>query len=176
MGHVIEPATSGRAKCRGCGLAIDLDELRFGERYPNPYGDGEATLWFHPVCAAYKRPQPLLEALETNPKTPRHDCLTQIATAGVRHRRLPRIDGAHRSPTGRARCRCCREMIAKDAWRIGLVFFDQARFEPSGFIHASCAGEYFETTDILDRLLHFSPDLTTADLEALKEDFAASDP
>jgi hypothetical protein len=22
------------------------------------------TLWFHPLCAAYKRPQPLLEALD----------------------------------------------------------------------------------------------------------------
>lgn len=168
MGHVIEPATSGRAKCRGCGVAIDQGELRFGERYPNPYGDGEATLWFHPVCAAYKRPEPLLEALTENPEEAQHDSLLQIASLGVRHRRLPRIDGAHRAPTGRARCRCCREMIPKDAWRIGLVFFEQARFEPAGFVHASCANDYFETTDILDRLLHFSPDLTPDDLNELQ--------
>ncbi len=63
MPHVIEPATSGRAKCRGCGERIAKDELRFGERLPNPFAEGEMTLWFHPLCGAYKRPQPLLEAL-----------------------------------------------------------------------------------------------------------------
>ena len=63
--HVIEPATSGRAKCRGCSQPIAKGELRFGERMPNPYGDGEMTLWFHLPCGAYKRPEPLLEALES---------------------------------------------------------------------------------------------------------------
>ena len=63
MPHSIEPATSGRAKCRGCGRPIDKGELRLGERLPNPYAEGEMTLWFHPTCAAYKRPEALLEAL-----------------------------------------------------------------------------------------------------------------
>ena len=30
-------------------------ELRFGERLPNPFAEGEMTVWFHPLCAAYKR-------------------------------------------------------------------------------------------------------------------------
>src|SRR5690606_867987 len=47
MSHVIEHAASGRAKCRGCGEKIDKDELRFGEKEPNTFGDGEMTLWFH---------------------------------------------------------------------------------------------------------------------------------
>ena len=55
MPHVLEPATSGRAKCRGCGEKIAKDELRFGEVTENPYGEGDRTLWFHPVCGAYKR-------------------------------------------------------------------------------------------------------------------------
>jgi len=38
MPHVIEPATSARAKCRGCDLKIDKGELRFGERQPNAFG------------------------------------------------------------------------------------------------------------------------------------------
>ena len=44
MDHVIEPASSGRAKCRGCGRAIAKGELRLGERLPNPFTDeGEMT-------------------------------------------------------------------------------------------------------------------------------------
>jgi hypothetical protein len=34
---------------------------------------------------------------------------------------------------------------------------------PSGFIHLSCAAAYLETTDLLGRLTHFSPELTDAD-------------
>ena len=63
MPHTIEPAASGRAKCRGCGQKIAKDELRFGERLENPYGEGEMTLWFHLVCGVYKRPEPFLEML-----------------------------------------------------------------------------------------------------------------
>lgn len=55
MAHVIEHASSGRAKCHGCDTRIDKGELRFGERRPNAFGEGEMTLWFHLPCAAYKR-------------------------------------------------------------------------------------------------------------------------
>jgi hypothetical protein len=37
---------------------------------------------------------------------------------------------------------------------------------PSGFIHAGCVAPYIETTDILDRVRHFSPALTGGDLAA----------
>ena len=57
MTHVIEPASTGRAKCRGCGEKIARGKLRFGERGPNPFGDGDATYWFHPTCAACRRPE-----------------------------------------------------------------------------------------------------------------------
>lgn len=40
MPHVFEHAPSGRAKCRGCDAVIAKGALRFGERLPNPYGDG----------------------------------------------------------------------------------------------------------------------------------------
>ena len=62
VAHVIEPASSGRAKCRSCDQPIAKGELRFGERQPNAFGDGEMTLWFHLPCAAYSRPEPFLEA------------------------------------------------------------------------------------------------------------------
>ncbi|MDX1562949.1 MAG: PARP-type zinc finger-containing protein, partial [Gammaproteobacteria bacterium] len=94
MGHVIEAATSGRAGCRGCGKKIAKDELRFGERQPNAFGDGEMTLWLHLRCAALKRPEPLLETLAETDDLPDAKKLDAIAKFGADHRRVPRIDGA----------------------------------------------------------------------------------
>lgn len=178
MPHVLEPATSGRAQCRGCGRKIAKGELRFGERQPNAFGEGEMTLWFHPVCAAYTRPEPFLElladaaALEALEEPSSIEALRASAEHGARHRRLPRLHGAERSPTGRARCRCCRELIEKGAWRLPLVFFEEFRFQPSGFIHAGCAGEYFDTVEIMDRVRHFSPTLTEAELAEIESALA----
>jgi len=187
MTHAFEIATSSRAKCRGCDGKIEKGALRFGEREPNAFGDGEMTLWFHPLCAAYKRPEPVLAALR-GPAAPIADgeppraavtvarsaiaeveTLEAIAAHGLAHRRLPRVAGADRAPTGRARCRHCRELIEKGGYRIGLVFFEEYRFQPGGYIHAGCAADYFETTELLERIRHFSPDLRDADDAAALE-------
>jgi hypothetical protein len=166
--HVIEEAASGRAKCRGCGRAIAAGELRFGERLPNPFADGETTLWFHLECAAFKRPEPFLEALSARTEAlPDGERLRMEAERGVAHRRLPRVDGAERDPSGRARCRACKEAIAKGTWRIPLVLFEDGRFQPAGFVHPRCAGTYFETVDVLPRVRRFAPDLAEADLAGL---------
>ena len=149
-----------------------MGALRFGERLPNPYADegGEMTHWFHLICAAYRRPEPFLETLAANAGAIADaDELTQQAQLGVTHRRLPRVSTAGRASSGRAACRACKEPIAKDTWRIALVFYDDGRFVPSGFIHAGCTGPYIETTDVMDRVKHFSPDLSAADLEELRE-------
>ena len=218
MPHVIEPATSGRAKCRGCGEKIAKDELRFGEVTENPYGDGDRTFWFHPVCGAYKRPDPFIEAMAATLvedgsvadleaiETPaaRGETIAWLrdqSRVGLNHPLLPRIDGAGRAPTGRAHCRRCREPIDKDDWRIGLVYYDEGYFSPSGFIHVGCwrgyfedeeragvegdgepeapageegdgertageraAGESLEAGMVLERVAHFSPELTPTDL------------
>jgi hypothetical protein len=166
MAHVIEIASSGRAKCRACDRKIDKGELRFGERQPNAFGDGEMTLWFHLTCAAYRRPESFLEAAaaEAQDLAP----LVAAAELSIAHRRLPRLTGAERSPTGRARCRRCKELIAKDEWRIGISFFEEFRFQPGGFVHATCAPAYFETADLIDRIRHFSPDLDAAALAELE--------
>ena len=161
MPHVFESASSGRAKCRGCGKPIAKGDLRFGERIPNPDGEGEATLWFHPLCAAYKRPEPMLEALgQASESVPDREALEHAAHGTSAHRRLPRIDGAERAPTGQAKCRHCREPIARGDWRIRLVFYEQGRFSPSGFVHLACRAAYFESHDILEPLLHFSSSLS----------------
>lgn len=180
MPHVLEPAASGRAKCRGCARSIEQGALRFGERQPNAFGEGEMTLWFHLDCAAYKRPEPLLELLATPPDAAAQlqpDALARLRAAaehGIAHRRLPRIDGAERAATGRARCRHCRELIERGEWRIPLVFFEEYRFAPSGFVHAACVPAYFETSDVLARVRHFNPALTDADTAELAAAIAAA--
>jgi hypothetical protein len=175
MSHVIEHAASGRAKCRGCGARIAKDELRFGEKEPNAFGEGEMTLWFHLPCAAFKRPEPFVAMLDgvqeeeiSADELGVAQALKPAAEFGIAHRRVPRIDKVERAPTGRARCRCCREPIPKDSWRIGLVFFEEYRFQPSGFIHAACARAYFDTTDVLDRILHFNPALDPGELQEIE--------
>lgn len=164
MAHLIQPATTGRSKCRACEKPIAAEELRFGEVRPNPFGDGDATSWFHLECGAYKRPEPFLEVLEAESDLP--DSARELSAEvrrGIEYPRLDRIAGAQRSPSGRARCRSCRELIDKGAWRVALTFHAEGRFEAGGFIHASCARAYFETGDLLDRIRHFSPDLNDED-------------
>jgi hypothetical protein len=175
MPHAIEPAPTGRAKCRGCGDKLPAGELRFGEALPNPFADGETTHWFHLDCAAFKRPEPLLEALAARSEPlPGREVLEADARRGVEHRRLPRIDGAERAPTGRAQCRQCREPIAKDAWRIVLVFWEEGRFNPAGYVHARCAPAYFETADVLGRVRRFARGLREEELAQIEAELAAS--
>jgi hypothetical protein len=171
MPNVIEPAPSGRSKCRGCAQTIRQEALRFGERLPNPFGDGEMTLWFHPQCAAYKRPEPFLQSLlETPEDFPDRRQLEQTARRSLAHRRLPRIDGAERAPSGKARCRHCREPIARGNWRIRLVFYEEGLFTAGGFIHFSCSKTYFETDDVREQVLHFSPDMGLDEREVLRRE------
>src|SRR5580765_1464824 len=111
MPHVIEQAANARAKCRGCGQKIGAGDLRFGERLPNPYADGDAemTHWFHLACGAFRRPEPFLAALDGSTEIiADRDRLADEARLGVAHARLPRVSTAERAPTGRATCRSCR--------------------------------------------------------------------
>ena len=169
MPHVIQPAATGRAKCRGCGKPIAAGTLRFGESLQNPFAEGETTHWFHPPCAAFKRPQPFLETIEAaGVGLENAEHLAAEARLGLAHRRLPRVSGAERSPSGQAQCRSCHERIGKGVWRIPLVFYEEGRFAPAGFIHLPCAQAYLETTDVLPRLKHFSPTLSEDDLREIE--------
>jgi hypothetical protein len=177
MPHVFEVAPTGRAKCRGCGRAIPRGEMRFGERLPNPFGEGEMTLWYHPLCAAFKRPEPFLEALPEAPGAlGDRDELERAARATMAHRRLQRVDGAERAKSGQAKCRSCRQPIERGTWRIRLVFFEDGRFSPGGTIHVACHAAYFEGNDVLSPVLHWSPDLSAEDREDLTRAYRAAPP
>lgn len=173
MPHTIEPAASGRAKCRGCGKPIPKGELRFGERLPNPFADGEMTIWFHLVCSAYKRPESLDEVLQDAPPDIADiDTLRRIVAFGLEHHRVARIGFIEKAPSGRARCRQCRETIDKDDWRIPLLFFEEGMFNASGFVHLDCATAYFETADIGDAIAQFSNELDPNDLKSIQDRLA----
>ncbi len=128
------------------------------------------TLWFHPLCAAYKRPEPLLQILgDTVVGLPDREGLERAARRTLSQRRLPRIDGGERAPTSQAKCRSCHQPIERGTWRIRLVFFQDGRFDPGGFMHVACRQAYFETDDIRDQVLHFSSNLGDGDREELKQ-------
>ena len=166
----IQPAPTGRAKCKGCGNAIAKAELRFGETGPNSFGEGEATSWFHLACGALMRPEKLLPVLEASTDEVRERAwLGETARFGVEHRRLPRLVRAERASSGRAHCRSCRELIGKGEWRFALQKFEEGRANPIGTIHASCAEAYFGTTDVLERAQRLTPDFNEADVADLKQ-------
>ena len=86
------------------------------------------------------------------------------------------MSGAERDPSGRAQCRHCRQKIEKGAWRIPLVFWEEGRFSPAGFVHVPCAGAYFGTIDVVARLKRFSPGLTDADLQEIQAELRKPSP
>ena len=175
MSHLLAPAPSGRSKCRGCGQPIPQGAMRFGEVLPNAFGAGEMTLWFHPLCAAYKLPDSVLEALQ-NPSEPIADLeiLRSAALKCKEHPRLARMGGAEYSRSGQAACRHCHEPIAKGTWRMRIVFYEEGRFAPGGYIHVACSKAYFETPDVLEPALQLSPPLSEADRQELTVSLNAS--
>src|SRR5262245_5455959 len=128
MPHLIEPAPTGRATCRGCGQRIAVGDLRFGERIANAYGEdgGETSIWFHLWCGAYRRPEPFLDALATADLViDDRAALEHEAATGITHERASRVGAAGRASSGRATCRSCRTPIAKGDWRLTLLFFEE---------------------------------------------------
>jgi hypothetical protein len=176
MPHHVERAASGRAKCRVCGAAIAKGQWRVGEVVPNLYADAEGAEvvhWYHPWCAAYHRPEATLQALAATVDGPDDaPALVAAAQLGVDHQRVARLHAAGRAASGRAACRHCRTPIVKDAWRIALLFWQDGRFAPAGFIHVACVAPYVGTTAVIDRLRYATPDLTDADVAELTAELA----
>jgi hypothetical protein len=161
---VIQTAASGRAKCRGCGVAIAKGELRFGESLPNAFAEGETLHWLHLYCAAAMRPEKFLAALDASGETiAERELLRNTAAEGVEHRRLPRLVRAERAPSGRAHCRSCRELIEKGHYRLALHLFEDGRFSPIGSIHVECSLAYFGTATILPRIVRLTGALSGED-------------
>ncbi|MHC5114344.1 MAG: PARP-type zinc finger-containing protein [Planctomycetota bacterium] len=173
MPDVIEPARSGRAKCRGCREKIEKDAMRFGEEVPNPYADEDdatAVHWFHLRCAAERRPEKVAAALASHDgEVPDRAELVAIAEAGMANPELSRVVRAERAPSGRARCRGCRELIEKDALRVVMrPEEDVDPMAPNFSLHVKCAAEKLGDTGLLDKLRRVSEQLGKDDLAELE--------
>jgi NAD-dependent SIR2 family protein deacetylase len=170
MSDVIETAGTGRAKCRRCQQKIDKGALRFGEKVPNAFGEGEATHWFHLSCAAEKRPDKVAAALSAfEGELPERERIAAIAAEGSENPKLASIVHAERAPSGRATCQQCHEKIAKDELRISF----EREAEPMGIaatasIHARCGPAFFGSTGLLAKLERTSPELSAEELGELR--------
>jgi len=162
--HRIEPAPTGRAKCRACKKAIGKAELRLGVSVPNAFGAGDALQWFHLICGAERRCAEFVEALDSPPdedapkvEVPNEAELRARAAIGQAHPRWTRVAWAERAATGRAKCRHCREAIEAGSIRIALEFVEEGMINAAGFLHPSCARAYLGTVEYLaDRLRRVS--------------------
>jgi hypothetical protein len=79
-----------------------------------------------------------------------------------------------RDPSGRARCRNCRETIDKGAWRIVLQMWEDSRWSGSGYVHLRCGPDYFGTPDLRDRIARLSRDLEPAALSEVEAELRGS--
>lgn len=167
---VIEPASSGRATCRGCREKIAKGELRFGERLPSNFGDGDQTFWFHLACAAERRPVKVAAALTAfEGEVPGRAELEPIVDAGVKNPGLATILRAERAPTGRASCQVCREKIDKDALRVAFERDNEGTMPTAAYVHLACAPKLVAPAGLAGKLRRTSKELSPEELAAIDE-------
>lgn len=159
MPHQLEAAKTGRSKCRACKQSIEKADVRLGEAVPNPFGEGEATHWYHWVCGARRRPEAFLSALEENAEVAsgfdkeQVSALRHAATKAVTFYRLCRFVRAEKASSGRARCQGCRQLIEKGALRFVLERIEDGMVSGAGFVHVGCAHKYAGSVDgVLERV------------------------
>jgi poly [ADP-ribose] polymerase len=167
---VIEPAASGRASCRTCKEKIDKGVLRFGEKVPSNFGDGDQTFWFHLACAAERKPGKLAAALARyEGEIPDRAALDAIVADGVQNPALATVLRAEKAPTGRAGCQHCHEKIGKDELRVAIERDQEGMMPTAAYVHGKCAGKHVSPVGLVRKLRRTSPGLAPADLDELEK-------
>jgi hypothetical protein len=169
----IELASSGRARCRACRRAIAKGEERFAEAAPNPVAEGETQHYYHLACAAERRPKAFASVLASvvpaRPDLAPLQAATALATV---HHRLERLGILERAKSARANCRCCREPIEKEGWRVALQPIEEGRMAAWGFLHLRCVAVYAGVKPSAERLLRYS-DLAPQEVEQIERTLEA---
>jgi hypothetical protein len=173
MGHIIEPAKSGRAKCRSCKKAIEKGSLRLGEEILDPFGSGGTThVWHHVECAAEKKPDELKAAMaDYADEIPGRAALEQkIADS---QKKLPpgTFPYAENAPSGRSKCMACEESIAKDTLRIAIereVDTGTFKTKGAGYLHPMCATDFTGDAAMFAKVKANSRELTKDQLAELE--------
>lgn len=171
MADVLEPAASGRAKCRGCGEKIEKGVLRFGEAVPNAYGDpgDETRVWFHVPCAAERRPEKLSPLLGEAPDLPDRATVEDVVRQSLANPKLRSVKRGERSPSGRASCQHCHEKIAKGELRVVVEREgDTASMAMTSFVHARCAAGHLGRDGLVAKLRRAKSELLPSDLAELE--------
>ena len=186
MPHIIEPASSGRAKCRACKETIAKGALRLGEEVPNAFGDGQATHWYHLNCGARRRPEAFLDAWAARPEigraeeespevVPSEEEASQMVAAAKKAKAYPRLSRfvkAHVAPSGRARCQGCRQLVEKGALRFVLERIEDGMVSGGGFVHIGCAREYAGSVDGIEERVRPLSELTENEWEQVLKTLA----
>ena len=173
MGHIIEPAKSGRAKCRSCKKAIEKGSLRLGEEILDPFGSGGTThVWHHVECAAEKKPDELKAAMaDYADEIPERAALEKkIADS---QKKLPpgTFPYAENAPTGRSKCMACEESIAKDTLRVAIereVDTGTFKTKGAGYLHPMCAADFTGDSAMFPKVKENSRELTKDQLAELE--------
>ena len=178
----IEPARSGRSKCKACRRTIAKDALRFGFLIEGPFGPG--YLWHHLPCAARRHLDRLEEAYEARVwddgvEVPSLESLRAKAESKERERKERKpAPNVERAPTGRSSCKQCGERIPKDSFRVVMLrsveFGGQVRRGPVN-VHPACVALEMQREDCVvelegfdDTLRRNSADLSEAEFESVR--------
>jgi hypothetical protein len=143
--YLIEPARSGRSKCKTCRRAIQKGHTRIGILIVGPFGPG--YLWHHMNCAARRQLAKVEEAYAMKAwadgvQVPPIEKLRQLAEKAEKAREERKnAPHAEKAPTGRSRCKHCGEPIEKGSYRVvllrGVEFAGQVRSGPIN-VHPRC--------------------------------------
>jgi hypothetical protein len=168
MSDTIEAASTGRASCRRCREKIEKAELRFGERVPSSFGEGEQTLWYHLRCAAERQPAKLHAALSAyDGDVPDREELLRVTENNKQNEKLALVQKVDHAPTARAHCQQCHEAIAKGELRVGVDRDVEGMMPTISYLHVRCAPAYLGTAGLKDKLLRVGRDLSAEDQGAL---------
>jgi len=175
MGHIIETAKSGRAKCRKCKTGIAKGELRFGHEVENTFSPdgGMVHQWYHLGCGAEARPAELGEALAAfSGEIPDRTALEQKIAQGKGKQKPSRFPYGERAPSGRSACILCGERIEKGDLRVAVEReIDTGAFVTSGagYLHPGCALEHVDDEGLVEAVRANTTALSAEELDELVE-------
>jgi len=168
MSDTIEAASTGRASCRRCREKIEKGQLRFGERVPSTFGEGEQTLWYHLPCAAERLPAKLDAALAGfDGEVPEREALVSVIENGKENEKLALVQKVDRAPTARAHCQQCHEAIPKGELRVGVDRDQEGMMPTVSYLHLRCAATYLGEAGLKAKLERSAHGLPAEDQAAL---------
>jgi len=176
---MIEPAKSGRARCRKCREKIEKGELRLGVQVEG-YSDEPSWQWYHLPCAAEKVPAELGAALMEwdGEEIEGLDGLKASVAKNKKKQKASTFPYAERAPSARSTCIMCSEKIAKETFRVAVERdIDTGAFVTRGarYIHPACVsadGEIEDLEAFFEELAENSIALEEAELNELADQLA----